>query len=269
MINMIQSPYFSFASEPFSRQLPGKDIFASQGQRELQARLKHAVQGDNLVVITGQVGSGKSTAIRAIMEELDLSCHRFIYLAHSNLTPGEFYRALLYQLNLQPKRAITENKRILVQGLLEWHHKGIKPIVVIDEAHELSVPMLGELRFALNFQADSFSPLMIVLAGQDILVETLRLQVLECIRQRISVYYHLPGLEPDEIGTYMLHHLKLAGCEKQIFTDSAIGMVAQFSKGIPRRINNICRNSIIAAMALDTPAIDDKAVQMALNDTLL
>ncbi|MEG6523436.1 AAA family ATPase [Desulfotomaculum sp. 1211_IL3151] len=112
------------------------------------------------------VGSGKSTTLRATMHNLDASRYRFIYLAHSELTPGEFYKNLLYQINVQPQRGISENKRLVSQSMLEWNQKGVKPVVVIDEAQELSVRMLGELRFVLNYQADSYSPLTILLIGQ-------------------------------------------------------------------------------------------------------
>jgi len=104
---------------------------------------------------------------------MDVSRYRYIYLANSELTPAEFYRSLLHQVNVEPKRAMSENKRLVSQVMLEWHQKGIKPVVVIDEAHELVVPMLSELRFVLNYQADSFSPLTIILTGQPQLTEML------------------------------------------------------------------------------------------------
>lgn len=138
--------------------------------------------------------------------------------------------------------------------------------MVIDEAQELTVPMLSELRFVLNYQTDSFSPLMVILAAQPGLSETLRLQVLECIRQRINVHYRLPCLEEDEVSAYILHHLKIAGVDKQIFTEAAIKLIYQFSRGIARRINNICRYAIVAAVVADSPTIDAAAVQKGQED---
>ncbi|WP_052543976.1 ExeA family protein [Desulfoscipio gibsoniae] len=217
-------------------------------------------------MITGQVGSGKSTAIRSVMQSLEASRYRYIYLASSQLSPAEFYKSLLYQVNIRPSRGFSENKRLVAQAMLELHQKGIKPVVVIDEAQELTVQMLSEFRFVLNYQPDSFSPLMVVLAGQPQLAEILRLQVLECIRQRINVHYRLPCLGEDEIAAYILHHLKVAGLDKQIFTDAAVQLIYQFSKGIPRRINNICRYAIVAAVVADSPTIDADAVQKGLED---
>ena len=262
----MNSPYFSFTREPFSRELSPMEVFISKGHQELLARLRHAIETGSLAVITGQVGSGKSTAIRSVMHALDASRYRYIYLANSQLTPAEFYKSLLYQVNVQPGRGVCANKRLVAQAMLELHQKGIKPLVVIDEGQELTVPMLSELRFVLNYQTDSFSPLMIILAGQPQLAETLRLQVLECIRQRINVHYRLPCLEVDEISAYILHHLKVAGLDKQIFTDAAIRLIYQFSKGIPRRINNICRYAIVAAVMADSPTIDVDAVHKGLED---
>ncbi len=189
------------------------------------------------------------------MHNLEASRYRYIYLANSRLTPTEFYKSLLYQINVQPGRGISENKRLVAQAMLEIHQKGIKPIVVIDEGQELSVSMLSELRFVLNYQTDSFSPMMVILAGQPQLDETLRLQVLKCIRQRINVHYRLPCLEENEISSYILHHLKIAGVDRQIFTDEAVQLIYQFSKGIPRRINNICRYAIVAALWRTVPQL--------------
>ena len=90
--------------------------------------------------------------------------------------------------------------------------------------------------------------------------------MLECIRQRINVHYRLPSLGEDEISAYILHHLKVAGLNKQIFTDAAIQRIYQFSKGVPRRINNICRYAIIAAVVADSPTIDADSVQKGLED---
>lgn len=265
----MNSPYFSFTREPFSRELSPAEVFISKGHHELLARLRHAIETGSLAVITGQVGSGKSTAIRSIMQSLEASRYRYIYLASSELSPAEFYKSLLYQVNVQPGRGFSENKRLVAQAMLELHQKGIKPVAVIDEAQELTVKMLSEIRFVLNYQTDSFSPLMVILAGQPQLAEILRLQVLECIRQRINVHYRLPCLEENEISAYILHHLKVAGLDKQIFTDAAVQLIYQFSKGIPRRINNICRYAIVAAVVADSPTIDAGEVQKGIEDEKL
>lgn len=262
----MNSPYFSFTREPFSRELAPTEVFVSRGHQELLARLRHAIDTGSLAVITGQVGSGKSTAIRSVLHSLEASRYRYIYLASSALSPAEFYRSLLYQVNVRPGRGISENKRLVTQAMMEMHQKGVRPLVVIDEAQELSAPMLGELRFALNYQTDSFSPLMVILSGQPRLAETLRLQVLECIRQRISVHYRLPCLGEDEISGYILHHLKVAGLDKQIFTDEAMQLIYQCSKGVPRRVNNICRYALVAAVVADSATVDADAVQKGLDE---
>lgn len=262
----MNSTYFSFNREPFSRELAPTEVFLSRGHQELLARLRHAIDTSSLAVITGHVGSGKSTAIRSIIHSLETSRYRYIYLASSQLSPTEFYKSLLHHVHIQPSRGSCENKRMVTQAMLEMHQKGIKPIVLIDEAQELTIAMLSELKFVLNYQADTFSPLTVILCGQLRLAETLRLQVLECIRQRINVHYRLPCLGEDEISGYILHHLKVAGLERQIFTDDAIRLIYQYSKGIPRRINNICRYAIVAAVVADSATVDAEAVQKGMED---
>lgn len=262
----MNSSFFSFSREPFSRELAPTEVFMSRGHQELLARLRHAIDKSSLAVITGQTGSGKSTAIRSIIHSLETSRYRYIYMASAELKPVDFYKSLLHHVHIQPSRSISENKRLVTQAMLEMHQKGIKPIVLIDEAQELTIPMLNELKFVLNYQADAFSPLMVILCGQLRLAETLRLQVLECIRQRITVHYRLPCLGEDEIYGYILHHLKVAGLDRQIFTDEAIQLIYQCSKGIPRRINNICRYAIVAAVMADSAAIDADAVQKGMEE---
>jgi type II secretory pathway predicted ATPase ExeA len=260
------SSYFSFTREPFSRELAPNEVFVSRGHQELIARLHHAAGTGSLAVITGQVGSGKSTTIRSFVHGLDASRYRYIYLARSALLPAEFYKSLLLQVGVRPGRGISENKRLVADTMMDMHQKGTRPLITIDEGQELPVPMLSELRFGLNYRTDSFSPLMVILSGAPRLAETLRLQVLECIRQRISVHYRLPCLAEDEISGYILHHLKIAGCDKQIFTDDAVKLVYQCSKGVPRRVGNICRYAIIAAAQVDSPTVDADAVQRGLDD---
>jgi len=262
----MNSSFFSFTREPFSRELGPMEVFVSRGHQELLVRLRHAIDTSSLAVITGQVGSGKSTAIRSIIHSLETSRYRYIYMASSELKPVEFYKGLLHHIHIQPSRNISENKRLVTQSMLEMHQKGIKTIVLIDEAQELTIAMLSELKFVLNYQADAFSPLTVMLCGQPRLAETLRLQILECIRQRINIHYRLPCLGEDEISGYIRHHLKLAGLDRQIFTDDAICLIYQCSKGIPRRINNICRYAIVAAVMADSATVDVDAVQRGLEE---
>jgi len=262
----MSSSYFSFTKEPFARNVAPSEVFISRGHQELLARLRHTINNGSLAVLTGQVGCGKSTAIRSFIHSLETAKYRDIYLVSSALSPAEFYKNLLYQVNIRPTRGISENKRLVTQAMMEMHQKGVKPLVVIDEAQELSVTMLGELRFILNYQADSFSPLMVILSGQPRLAETLRLQVLECIRQRISVHYRLPCLAQDEISSYILHHLKLAGMDRQLFTEEAIELVYECSKGVPRRVNNLCRYALVAAAQMDSTTVDVQSVQRGLDE---
>ena len=139
----MNSPYFSFTREPFSRELASTEVFVSKGHQELLARLRHAIDTGSLAVITGQVGSGKSTAIRSVFHSLEASRYRYIYLASSALSPAEFYRSLLYQVNVRPGRGISENKRLVTQAMMEMHQKGVRPLVVIDGPRSFQRPCLA------------------------------------------------------------------------------------------------------------------------------
>jgi len=184
---MNPAAYFGFSAMPFTREISSMALFPSAQYQELQARLRYIAESRLFGVVTGEVGSGKSTAIRAFQDSLDKSRYLFIYLSDSSLGPKDLYRELLIALGEKPPFLKRDAKRHLDKTLLELFQKQKKqPVIVIDEAHHLGMPMLQEMRFLLNFQIDSVSPVSLILVGQPELRGTLRLKVMEAIAQRIN-----------------------------------------------------------------------------------
>lgn len=159
--------YFGLSETPFTRYVPPANLYRGQAWQELAARLDHAVRNRALGVITGEVGAGKSTAVRALASRLDPVRYPFIYIAASCLEPRVFYREVLSQFGVTPAYHQRDARRQFDRLLLDaYENQGKQPVLVIDEAHLLSASMLAEVRFLTNFQFDSLSPFALILVGQ-------------------------------------------------------------------------------------------------------
>lgn len=264
---MIKS-FFGWTDTPFRREISTRDLFPSEQHQELQARLKYMVQDRSFGLITGEVGAGKSTSIRALRDHLKSSQHYlFLYLSDSSLKPRDFYREMLLQIGVEPNFLASDLKRQFKTALLDLFENEKKtPIVVIDEGHLLSPSMLQEIRFLTNFHVDSLSPLALILVGQPELRERLRLRSLEAISQRITTRFHLEGVKYEEMKGYILHHLKVVGEERQIFTEAALKRIFTHTRGILRKTNNVCTSCLLDAVARKQQLVDEDSVERVLDD---
>src|SRR5690606_22056133 len=217
-------------------------------------------------LITGDTGTGKTTAIRSVMKRMDDSRYRFMYMASRALTPKTLYREILERLQIQPRFRHTDNQTLTRQALEESFHRGIQWILAIDEAHELDVSMLSEFRFLLNFEADSFTPISLWLIGQSGLREQLRLRVLSSLSQRIQVRYQMRGLQEQEVAAYIEGQMKWAGRDLTLFREEAVTWVAKASQGNPRLLGNLCRAALIDAAARNHPRVETEHMERAWNE---
>lgn len=255
--------HFGFNRTPFARDLPPDKLFVTPGFEELLARLKYAAERKMFVLVTGEVGAGKSTAIRALIAKLNPTRYRVLYDSDSALTPRNFYWLILHQLNFKPHFYRSDAKRQLQQAVEELENNQSKtPVVILDEAHLLGMEMLEEIRFLPNFQVDSYSPLSLVLVGQPELRRILQLQVYEAIAQRINVRFHLPAFELAESIDYIRHHLRVAGVHASLFTEEAMSLIHEFTGGIARKINNVCTACLLSAFLQRKSLVDDHMVKL-------
>ncbi len=259
--------YYGFAATPFVRTIAPAALYQSEQHRELLARLLYLVRNRGFGLVTGEIGAGKSTAIRALAAALDPSRHQMLYVSQSGLSPRHLYRELCLQMGLNPAFHAADARRQLTHALWDAHKNHDKQaVIVIDEGHLLGPQLLEEIRFLTNFHMDSASPMALVLVGQTELRQRLRLQTFEAITQRVNLRYHLTGLSEPETNAYIQHHLKVAGVNHPLFSDEAIRLIYQFSKGIPRRINNLCTACLLAGCADQKPVIDEATVKKALAE---
>ena len=259
--------FFGFRVLPFSKEIATGDLFRSAGNQELLARLQYAVRHRAFGLISGEVGAGKTTAIRALYDLLDRVRNPFVYIADSKLTPTAFYRDVLTQLGVTaPYHFLSrEARRLFEQTILDGYRlHGLQPVVVLDEAHLLPHAMLQETRFLLNFHMDSACPMTFILVGQPELRGVLRLRAFEVIAQRVQVRFHLGALSEQESAAYIQHQLRLAGSDRPIFAEQALQKIAIESKGLPRVINTLCTSCLLDACSREQRFVDEANVDRVL-----
>lgn len=254
-------------NKPFGRHVPASALFESMGHGEALARLRLVVENNYLGLLTGEVGSGKSTLIRCLFEGLDNMRYLSLYISSSCLKPRDFYGELLRRLGEVPPYSLAKAKRLWADVLTARQEQGDKTLVIVaDEAQEMSEAMLVELRFLVSHQMDSCSLFPVILVGQSELRRTLRLKKHEAIAQRISLQYHLSGLALDETKEYIKHQMETAGLTVPLFSDGAVSRIHGASQGIPRLINHFCSQALHDAGQRGSEVIEDAHISRVLVD---
>jgi Type II secretory pathway, component ExeA (predicted ATPase) len=259
--------YFGWERVPFTREVETRHLHRSARFEECVARLQYMVMARSIGCVTGEIGCGKSTAVRCLKDRLDANKYQFIYVSDAELKPRDFYRELLYHFGLTPKFLRSEAKRQfqnLVWDMYENQHK--VSVVVIDEAHLLSGDMLQEIRFLTNFQLDSVSPLALILVGQPELQSTLQLRVFRPITQRMNVRFHLESMSLQETREYIGHQLEVAGSTHPVFTTEAMDAIYSHTRGICREINNVCTAALLDAVLRKDKLIDAMHITRILTE---
>ena len=192
-----------------------------------------------------------------------------LYVSESNLTPRNFYYEILNQLGLKPHFYRGDAKRQLVSEIRRLASEHKLPVIIIDEVHLCGMEMLTEIRFLLNFDMDSQSPMALILVGQSEVRDTLKKQVYEAIAQRIDLRCHIPPLDCLQTAEYIAAHLKYAGESiPEIFTEQAVTAVYAFSEGLPRKINRVATLCLMHAAQVNKRFVDDHMVSLIIDGEL-
>lgn len=259
--------HFGMNVSPFERDIASHALYESKQFSEALARLIITCQRRTMAVITGEVGAGKSTLLRMLSDKVDSNNYLFIYIADSNLSPRNFYIRALSELAVDPPGQLPKLKQTFKDTVTDFYEsKGLTCIIAIDEAQTLDMSMLQELRFIMNFKADSFSPIAMILAGQSEFRSTLRTLHMAAIWRRVDTGYHLGGMSFEETKTYISHQLKVAGCSRPLFPDDVINRIQEKAKGIPAMINMLCKGCLLDAAARGQELIDGENFNRALTD---
>lgn len=243
--------FYGLKELPFSLTPDPRFIYFTPSHTEVMANLHYGIEsGKGLVVVTGEVGTGKTTILRWIMQRLDRTV-LVAYIFNPRLSVSEFYQHVAALLDVQKWETKSELLMELGRTLESRHSRGLRTVLIIDEAQGLSPHVLEEIRLLSNFESDSAKQLQIVLTGQPELRGVLNDPDLRQLKQRIAlrcVIKPLPNVEETE--RYITSRLLVAGADQSaIFSPSAIDYIFRCSEGIPRTINNLCDNALLAGFA--------------------
>jgi len=261
--------FFEMHHTPFVNEIPVDALFISNKHKEILGRLGYVAQSNRFAVLTACVGVGKSTLIRKFTHSLSPQRYTVLYLSDSQLTPRWFYKGLLDQLGIEARFYRGDAKRQLQKQLRlirELYHRNV--IVIVDEAHLLIRETLEEIRFVLNTEMDSSSPMALVLVGQNELWDKLRMQLYFAIRGRIDIRCELAGMDRAELNGYMHAHLTYAGGKVDIFTDAALDELHRYSAGSARAVNKAVTHCLIHASQRAKKLIDDSMVRTVIDAEL-
>ena len=241
--------FFGLDDAPFTLTPDPRYIVFTPSYNEVLASLYYGLeQAKGLIVLTGEVGTGKTTALRWILRRLDSSVLA-AYVFNPRLSIEEFYHHVTQMLGIKDWTNKAELLNVMGKVLAERHRRGLRTVIIIDEAHELSDNVLEEIRLMLNFESDNAKHLQIVLTGQPELRDKLNQANLRQLKQRVALRCNMhPFPTVEEVERYITERLIIGGAEDpNIFADEAIDLIFRCSDGIPRQINNLCDNAMVTA----------------------
>lgn len=266
MIEKLRSHY-GFTTMPFGRDLAPGMLHRHASHAEAVARIGWCVSERAMGVITGEVGAGKTVAIRAALAGLDTSRHTIIYLSNPAVGGRGLYSGIVAALGGVPrfhKAALIPQTVDLLAA--EDHERGRTVILVLDEAHLLGADQLEELRLLTNADMDSHSPFACLLVGQPTLRRRIKLGTFAALDQRIALRYAMTGMTREETTSYVALHLKLAGRSDTLFSDDALALIHQVSRGMPRAVNNLAVQALVAAYATNKAIVDESSARAAVAE---
>jgi type II secretory pathway predicted ATPase ExeA len=266
MIDKLQS-FYGFTRVPFGRDLAPSMLHRHNSHAEAVARITWCVNQRTLGVITGEVGAGKTVAVRAALSTLDTSRHSIIYLPNPAVGARGVHHAIVTALGGVPR---FHHATLIPQATdalaVEHAERGRTPILVIDEAHLLDHDQLEGIRMLTNHDMDRQSPFACLLVGQPTLRRKIKLGVLAALDQRIALRYTLPAMTAEETTSYLRHHLALAGRSDTLFSDDAAALIHQTSRGYPRAVNNLALQALVAAFAANKAIVDESSTRTAVSE---
>jgi general secretion pathway protein A len=263
----VYEEFYGFEEKPFQI-VPNPDyLYLSPKHKNALWCLEYGLNDSaGFILLTGEIGSGKTTLIRYLLNHMDNSILPAV-IFNTNVTAEEFFIFVLHSFNLKyrPKNK-AKNMEIFYKFMLEQYIVGRQVLLIIDEAQNLSDATLEEIRLLSNFQSEDRMLMQIILVGQPELQARFKNPSLTQFCQRIAVNYHLQALTGDETRNYIEFRLKKAGGRPDIFTADAAEEISRASRGIPRTINLLCDSSLVYGFAEEVDQIDARIIKMAIDE---
>ena len=261
--------YFGLAEAPFSIAPDPRYLYLTKGHQEALAHLLYGVSGDGgFVLLTGEVGAGKTTVSRCLLEQIPDTCN-VAYIFNPRLTVEELLSTICVELGIEFPAGNTSIK-IFVDcinaHLLDANARGRHTVLIIDEAQNLSPEVLEQMRLLTNLETNQRKLLQIILLGQPELAVMLEQPALRQLAQRIVARYHLSALGKAEVGPYVRHRLEVSGTQRQLFPQSLMGQLYRLSKGIPRLINLLCDRALLGAYTQGKERVERATLAQAASE---
>lgn len=260
--------FYGFHEPPFHVTADPSFLYPSGQHQEALDHLSYGIrQRLGFIVITGEVGCGKTTLMKTLLTQLPETVTTAV-IFNPDLSGTQMLEAIVQDFGLQPTRKTrTALMNALNQFLLDQQRQNRVPVLMIDEAQALSSKTLEQVRRLSNLETIKDKLLQIVLIGQPELDAKLEEPLLRPLKQRIAIRYRLSPLSAEEVGSYIRHRLQKAGAvaDRPYFTDNAIQKIYRYSGGLPRAINHVCDKALLAGFVKESFTVDEALVHQAIG----
>ncbi len=273
MLWAMYAEFFGLKQDPFSIAPDPRYLFMSERHREALAHLLYGIRGGGgFVLLSGEIGAGKTTICRCFLEQIPERC-RVAYIFNPKLTVGDLLKTICHEFNIEVHHegigpaTIKDYLDPLNEYLLKSHANGERNVLIIDEAQNLTPHVLEQLRLLTNLETSERKLLQIILIGQPELRTVLARPELEQLAQRVIARFHLGALNESETLQYIQHRMQVAGLRGPLpFSSQAIQRIHEIARGVPRRINLLCDRALLGAYATHQPRVDRAVVDKAAGE---
>jgi len=261
--------FYGFREKPFSLTPDPRFVFLSKTHKEAFAHLLYGVNHRvGFIALTGEVGTGKTTVLRALLSQLDADHHRTALIFNPCVSPEVLLQNINREFGIS---ANTPNHTSFLDSLnvflLQQNAEGRTVVLVIDEAQDLEAPVLEQIRLISNLETDREKLIQIILSGQPEFVQILKRNEMRQLSQRINVRYHLQAMDFQDTVHYINHRLEVAGGRGGVlFSGRALKRIYRYSGGLPRLVNAACDRALLAGYARDTATIDSRIAATGIRD---
>lgn len=263
--------FFGFKNTPFTIAPDPRFLFMSERHRDALAHLLYGIgSGGGFVMLTGEVGTGKTTVCRCLLEQLSSNV-RLAYILNPKLNAIELMATMCDELGIQyqpGEQSLKAFTDLLRDYLLSNHEYGLNTVLMIDEAQNLSVEVMEQIRLLTNLETNEKKLLQIILIGQPELQELLAKKELRQLAQRVTARYHLKPLDLNETASYIEHRLRVAGLQRSLFKSTAIKEIHKASGGVPRLINVISDRALLGTSVEKKSMVSVPIVKRAIKEVL-
>lgn len=260
--------FFGLKEKPFNVTSDPSFLFLSRVHKEAFSHLLYGIkERKGFIEITGEIGAGKTTLCRALLNNLDINT-KSAYIFNSTLPDMQLFQTILEDFGIPVARKTKAAMlRQFNNFLLEELSKNNNVVLIIDEAQNLKNSVLEELRILSNLETEKEKLFQMILVGQPELRAKINSRGLEQLKQRISVRFHITPLERNEVRDYINHRLKVAGSAGDIeFSDDAVEAIYRYSSGIPRLINKVCDKALLCAFVAETKRVGQPFIEKSIQE---